>query len=422
MAETAQQIHLRDLVLGKEAVQLCGFLTPAGAACLVSSAGWWADPADRETFWRQYFVAHWAFDYGIGRATAAQVEPPSAHTAWPTVWPLAVGFCGASSAIDHLLWPLPFMRCAFGLDKPQHDTPPPPRASWQLACHVQSMPHGAARLARCFICDVFEVASPRPNMQHYRPRWVRPCACSPLTAHRACLEKKLYRVSWRASRPQQLNCVACGQGLQISGRFPETFLELLCATFREWRWSLRRLFVMMFFYFWMCSLASHYCAWDAGSNVDIFLLLLTACLMSISFSQRFHHGVRMIWTTPYRFLYFQLFALLAVMCYMVSIRLLGPQILSSAEWYPPALGVAVKLLLSSRTASLVLGSIPFVYVTAASGLIFLFWKTSLRVPTIANTPLLDPRLIRSRHNMGEWDWHSECGLCQLGLCLDNPCM
>eukprot|EP00931_Biecheleriopsis_adriatica_P084404 TRINITY_DN5822_c0_g1_i1.p1 TRINITY_DN5822_c0_g1~~TRINITY_DN5822_c0_g1_i1.p1 ORF type:complete len:144 (+),score=17.64 TRINITY_DN5822_c0_g1_i1:171-602(+) len=143
-------------------------------------------------------------------------------------------------------------------------------------------------------------------------------------------------------------------------------------------------------------------------------------MMSISVSQRFHRGVQMIWHTPHRWRYFQIFGLFALLFYMVSIRALQPQLWEARVTEQPWLAKLHRLHMTihnSYLATMILSSVSLLYLATASGVIFLFWKTSLRVPTVADVNVLtEIEPLHSRMSS------SQCGLCQLGLCLDNTDM
>jgi len=141
-------------------------------------------------------------------------------------------------------------------------------------------------------------------------------------------------------------------------------------------------------------------------------------------SQRFHCSVQLIWNTPHRRLYFQLFALFAVLFYLVALRFMDPSfwesILSRHQW-AAQLHVVHSMIQRSTIGMCLLSTVSLLYLMTASGVIFLFWKTSLRVLTVADAGLEDEkeasqgeRFVAHAHS-GE----GACGLCQLGLCLDN---
>jgi len=229
------------------------------------------------------------------------------------------------------------------------------------------------------------------------------------------------------SCPAHLQCQACGLQFATSTRFPENFLELLIATFGEWRWVVRRMSLLLVFFIWMYSLASHYCG--SGFSVEVaVLLLLTACMMNISLSQRFHCGVQKIWHTPYRWRYFKLFGLFALQNYLVSLRAVEPSMWLLAAGEAPAWR---RMLYSIHTAvhgslvgAVLLSGVSVLHMATASGVIFLFWRTSLRVPTVADAdgvPQDDFQKLSSDSGVNAAGCF-QCGLCQLGLCLDNTCM
>mmetsp|Transcript_30869 Transcript_30869/g.67560 ORF Transcript_30869/g.67560 Transcript_30869/m.67560 type:complete len:425 (-) Transcript_30869:118-1392(-) len=412
--------------LGQEALALVAFLTPEELAvlCRLSRAVSRSIVGDSgQALWHAYFMLNWGPEHGVSRRTEVHVMRSWVDDAWPAPWPLAVGFCGARSALDHLFWFVPFMRCALHVEK-SHAVPAPPQAlAWQVACHVRSRPYGIARLVRCVVCDTLEVAPPGPAPQHFRRRWARPCDCAPLFSHRACLEQRLL-VDSRARDPKASpGCSACGQEYSTSRRFPETLAELLGATMQEWRWVLRRIFVMLVFYVWVYTLASHYSGYRVSTEMCA-LLLLTACMMSITLSQRFHCGVQKIWNTPHRWFYVKLFGLFALQNYIVSLRALEPTLwIGAAEQHPvlSALHRVHSAIHGSIFGALVLSATSVLYVATASGVIFLFWKTSLRVATVADVDVLQDTGSKSSAD-GAHNRLIECGLCQLGLCLDNTCM
>eukprot|EP00427_Karlodinium_veneficum_P067539 CAMPEP_0169320536 /NCGR_PEP_ID=MMETSP1017-20121227/8409_1 /TAXON_ID=342587 /ORGANISM="Karlodinium micrum, Strain CCMP2283" /LENGTH=144 /DNA_ID=CAMNT_0009414959 /DNA_START=1109 /DNA_END=1543 /DNA_ORIENTATION=- len=143
-------------------------------------------------------------------------------------------------------------------------------------------------------------------------------------------------------------------------------------------------------------------------------------------TQRFHCSVQLIWNTPHRQQYFKLFGLFAALFYAVCFRAIDPRLWEAAVSAPPWLITLREVHIlahSSSIGSVVLSAISMLYLITASGVIFLFWKTSLRVPTIAD---IGPGkgdgdtsgvVIAAAH-----EGDATCGLCQLGLCLDNTFM
>lgn len=385
----------------------------------------------REALWRSYFLRRWGEGYGASRRTSVRVVRPEAAETWPAPWPLAVGFCGASSVLDHLFWFVPFARCALRID-----AVPPALASsatWHAACLVRAGAGGEARVARCEFCDALEVAPPPPAPQHLRGRWVCPCACSPRLAHRACLERR-QRASAGLAR-----CGACSGAMGAASRFPETLVELLVATFREWRWVLRRGLVLLAFYAWLQGLAVHYGGLRTLPELW-HLFLLMACLASISTTDRFQESVRKsLATPPGKHRFFGLFAFFALQIYAVCLRVLTPSSWVEAAENIPCLQLlhqAHTLLYNSKIGTLLFGFVATIFAVSASGVIFLFWKTSLRVPTVADVRrgahslAASPRVfsplgltqLDAAARSPESRCCADCGLCQLGLCLDNTCM
>ncbi|CAJ1401097.1 unnamed protein product [Effrenium voratum] len=168
----------------------------------------------------------------------------------------------------------------------------------------------------------------------------------------------------------------------------------------------------------MYTLAEHYCVQDGSVDKEVCALLaFTAPLMSVSVSQRFHRGIQIIWHTPHRWRYFQIFGFFAVLFYLVSLRAFQPQRWAELREQPwlAWLHQAHYTIHTSVLGTFVLSCLSILYLATASGVIFLFWKTSLRVPTVADATLMDSGPLQS--NTG-----AQCGLCQLGLCLDNTCM
>jgi len=294
---------------------------------------------------------------------------------------------------------------------------------------VRAKPSGHTRLFRCFVCDELEVAPPGPEEQHFRRRWARPCPDCPHFAHRSCLERRLFELETglesvekqqeAADVPPALRC-SCGRAYRLSRRFPETLTELLRATIKEWRFVIRRLVLMAFFFIWMYTLAEHYCAQDGIVDKEVCVLLVfTAPLMSVSVSQRFHRGIQMIWHTPHRWRYFHIFGFFAVLVYLVSLRAFQPQIWAALVAIHPSLSwlhQAHYTIHTSVLGTFVLSCVSCLYMATASGVIFLFWKTALRVPTIADVNPVESGQLQSNPGC------NTCGLCQLGLCLDNTCM
>jgi len=394
-------------------------LAPTDVASLVAASPW-GGPGSRGRLatWRGYFMLLWGPEYGATHDTQVRVMRSWVGAdALPAPWPLAVGFCGARSALDHMFWFLPVVRCALQIDRPERHPPPSPTEAWQVAARVRHS--GNRRLWRCFECDVLEVVPRGPMPQHFRQHWVLPCSHCQRFAHRACLERRLLAAGDSGSTPK-LRCGMCSREYRADKRFPESLPELVSASLLEWRWVTRRVFVTLCFFSWIFTLAEHYITSGVSMEVSV-LLLFTATIMSISVCPRFHRGVQMIWNTPHKWRYLRLFGLYFVLCHMVIFRALEP-----LQWEPfaarqPWLAGMHRLHVfvhSSSFGMFFLSCFSLLYISTASGAIFLFWKTSVRVPTVASTGVRDqcihmPKLTSSG---------SQCGLCQLGLCLDNDCM
>lgn len=417
--EGVQMMTLRHLMFREEAIALRTLLEPESIARLLCASSWDATLEDRQSVWRAYFVFRFGFEQGTTRDTQVRIMKTWLDDAWPSPWPMSVGFCGAVSALDHLFWFVPFIKLTFRAtltkQMPRSTPPPalPPPVAWQVACRVRAGPLGMSRLARCFVCDVLEVTPPGLPPQHFRQRWARPCADCPRLGHRVCLER-LYRAADRGTpgSPASIGCSVCGREFHITRRFPESLTELVAATFQEWRWVRRRLLCLLMFFIWLYTLVDHYA--PNASRESWILLIVTACLMQISVSERFHRGIQMIWNTPHRWLYFQVFFLFALLVYLVSLRAFGPELWEGfAERRPLLVGLwkVHSVVHESFLGAVVMSAFSLLYVVTASGVIFLFWKTALRVPTVENVDGV----------CGKGS-HTQCGLCQLGLCLDNTCM
>jgi len=420
-------LPLLKLLVRAEALELCAYLDPSSLAELACIARWRAD--SEQSIWCSYYVLHWGAEQGSGSKTKVRCMRSWVDDAWPAPWPLAVGFCGARSVYDHLFWVLPFLRCTLHVEKPRHKPPPPapPTLAWQVACRVRASPGGSSRLLRCFICDTLEVSPASPEPQHFRRRWARPCPNCPRFAHRSCLESVLLSVDGAISKSETSNgasgvdrpplrCRICGKPYFLSRRFPETLAELLKATAKEWRHVLKRVLVMLGFFIWLWTLAEHYCSLEGALSQEAFVILaFTATLMMISVSQRFHRGVQMIWNTPHRWRYFQVFGLFALLFYTVSLRAFEPSLWAATVTELPwlaGLHQVHSMIHTNQLATLILSTLSMLYLVTASGIIFLFWKTALRVPTVADLSVPS----EASHSQ------SQCGLCQLGLCLDNTGM
>eukprot|EP00930_Biecheleria_cincta_P006910 TRINITY_DN108014_c0_g1_i1.p1 TRINITY_DN108014_c0_g1~~TRINITY_DN108014_c0_g1_i1.p1 ORF type:complete len:434 (-),score=41.06 TRINITY_DN108014_c0_g1_i1:112-1413(-) len=422
---------LVQFLLREEALLLCACLSPSELAALTCITRW---GEQHEALWYSYFVLRWGNEHGAGSNTQVRFARSWVDDAWPAPWPLAVGFCGASTAWDHLFWFLPFIRCTLHVEKPRHVPPPPPpqTVAWQAAAHVRAEPGGDSRLRRCFVCDALEVLPLGPEAQHFRKRWTKPCPNCPRVAHRSCMERALLAADGdqgthqccakaasgsRALEFSLLKCELCNREYSRSRRFPESLPELLRATRQEWRWTLKRLFIVFLFFMWLYSLADHY--WGVSKEMCV-VLAFTASMMSVSVSQRFHRGIQIIWNTPHRWRYFQIFGLLGLLFYMVSLREVQPSHWAAAVTEQPwlaGLHEVHSMIHASYLATSVLSSLSLLYLATSSGIIFLFWKTSLRVPTVG-----DPCYFTDDDSSQRTTVMDQCGLCQLGLCLDNPCM
>merc|ERR1711976_705734 len=90
--------------------------------------------------------------------------------------------------------------------------------------------------------------------------------------------------------------------------------------------------------------------------------------------------------TPNRHLYFRIFALFAGLFYLVTPRAIDPSLWEAVAAKQPLLTrlhAVHELIHTSRVGTVLLSGISLLYLANASGIIFLFWKTSLRVPTVA---------------------------------------
>lgn len=382
-------------------------------------------------------MLRWGSELGVSRHTRLRIIHSWVDDDWPTTWPLAVGFCGAESELDHAFWFLPFARCAGARLVPRH-RPLPSELGWHVASAAQAQTEAslesgnsatASRIFHCFICDVLEVAPNGPAPQYFRQRWARPCGCKAmLLAHRSCLEKKL-REAIRSecsssSGTTSLHCQACGDRYTTTTRFPDNIYELIWSSLLEWKWVLRRIFCIVVCFIWMYTLALQYCS--AIFRELGLVLLFTAALMGITMTPRFHFCVKVIWNTPNRVLYFRLFALMSVMLYSLLPRAVDPSLWASAaakHSYLMRIHSIHESIHTSRVGTVLLSGVSLIYLATASGIIFLFWKTSVRVPTVASVWSTQDKgctacsLIESANGDG-----GGCGLCRLGLCLDNNFM
>jgi len=426
---TASLPYLTPLLHREEALAVFSYLSPFELAELTCITRWRASSEQRKALWYSYYVLRWGYEEGIRSSTQICFIQSLVDDAWPAPWLLSVGFCGAKSAWDHLFWFLPLIRCTVHPVKPRHlPLPSPPDSvAWQAVVRARAQCHGGSRLRRCFVCDVLEVLPLGSEPQHFRKRWVKPCVSCAHFAHRSCLEQVLLvdqgayqrctRVAEAGTNTDLLSCKMCSRAYHVSRRFPESLPELLRATMREWAWVLRRLFVMFLFFAWLYSLADHY--WDVSNELCISIAL-TAAMMSVSVSRRFHRGIQIVWNTPHRWRYFQVFGSFALLFYTVSLRAFQPSHWAATGTEQPWLAGLHQMhstLHSSYLATSILSSLSLLYMVTSSGIIFLFWKTSLRVPTVADAIQMsdDDPLLQSAIG-------SQCGLCQLGLCLDNTCM
>lgn len=180
--------------------------------------------------------------------------------------------------------------------------------------------------------------------------------------------------------------------------------------------------MVLVFFLWMYSLVQHYLLLDSVSEESCFFMLMTASMMAVTLTPRFHRGIQMIWNTPNRQRYFHLFGVFALCLYLASLRACHPSVLANAAARRPwvaMLSSMLSVIHESSFVSLLLRGVSFLYLMGATGIVFLFWKTSLRVPTVA-----DAKEIGGNSPTGSRLAHCDksCGLCQLGLCLDNTCM
>lgn len=410
--------HLRE-----EALMVCGHLEAEDIACLVCVASSGATAEDRQLLWQAYFIIRWGGGISMTSSTLVRILRSWFDEAEfsPTI--LSVGFC-ARSAFDHLFWFLPYARAL----QTEHMNGYASQQSsqllaWQSACRAHARGRG---FVYCSLCDTLEVAPPGPVPPHFRRRWVRPCACAANISHLKCLEQRLMRVMSTSHPEASLTCSTCGVNYRVSSRFPETFLELCAATIHEWKWLIRRCCMTAAFYFWLYGIASYYCGQDGMANELHGLLIMTAAMMSISLSPRFHRSVQKIWSTPHRSIYFHLFCFFALQNYLVSLRAMQPPQWMSSTRHGPVVAAFHQLHTLARetqVGSAVLIFMSVLYALTASGVIFCFWKTSVRVPTIADAENISSTAVdMDRNDTAVQRQFAHCGLCQLGLCLDNTCM
>ncbi|CAJ1454081.1 unnamed protein product, partial [Effrenium voratum] len=64
-------------------------------------ARWCVSAEHRKALWCSYYVLRWGDD-GTGAKTKVRPLRSWIDDTWPAPWPLAVGFCGACSVLDHL--------------------------------------------------------------------------------------------------------------------------------------------------------------------------------------------------------------------------------------------------------------------------------------------------------------------------------
>lgn len=428
---------LPRLLARGEAFHLCAFLDATDVSQLACTSAVVSSGYGRDGIWRALFVLRWGSEQGVSQSTEIRIIRSWGDEPWPEPRFLAAGFCGARSSLDHLFWFLPMMRILLRIDKvtAARPVPLPPSLTWQVVCRVRTQNHGETRMARCLLCDVMEVAPPGPAPQHFRQRWARPCASCPHLAHRACLEHLLGGClgcdtcangkssagckgqAVGAAASAALRCGSCGEEYHVTNRFPETFLELLFASMLEWKWVLRRVFVVLVFLFWLHSMADHYSMLEGFSRETRIVMIMTSGMMSITVSQRFHLGVKKIWHTKHRLVYFKLFLGFAVLAYFAVLRVFEPgcwqNTVAELPWLT-SLHRAHKFVYNSIIGTIALSTVSWLYIFAGSGLCFCFWKTSLRVPTVADVGHGHDELLKRSC--------SRCGLCQLGICLDNTAM
>lgn len=443
MQAASASLYLQHLLDGKEAFAICAYLPPSDVARLTAVVSWDGGCGDRRVLWQTYFIIHWGTEFGVRPNTKVQIM-----FSWlDEDWLHHTAFNGSRTVMEHILWFVPSFRRAVASKRVQPAPQPRPVLRWQLACHVRARypsSTGMARLLRCFICDTLEVSPPVPAPCHFRQRWMKPCSCSVRLSHRACLERRLMEKdrtsrSWLpghmtalVENPRvTLSCEECGDEFLIAMRFPETFGELCLATIREWRWLSWRVFVMLLCFLWLLTLADRYCTVPGGdSHISRLewctLLVFTACMMSLSMTRRCQYAVEIMRRKGRRVIYFRGFAVFASLSYLTGLRMVDPSFWGSAAEMPLLSGLhAIHMALyTSSLGKAGLSAVSFTYLVAASGVIFLFWKTSVRVFTVADAIvpasssgvsqlLPGAPMATSRH---------ECGLCQLGLCLDNHYM
>ncbi|CAK9110670.1 Hypothetical protein SCF082_LOCUS51394 [Durusdinium trenchii] len=115
MAEDFRRSLLSSLRCG-EALGVCYQLSPSELAHLTCVAKW-CSSKQRSALWCSYYVLRWGSD-GTGPQTQVQLLR-SWIDATPAPWPLAIGFCTPRSALDHLFWFVPVIRCALSARKPK---------------------------------------------------------------------------------------------------------------------------------------------------------------------------------------------------------------------------------------------------------------------------------------------------------------
>eukprot|EP00927_Polykrikos_kofoidii_P057703 TRINITY_DN51891_c0_g1_i1.p1 TRINITY_DN51891_c0_g1~~TRINITY_DN51891_c0_g1_i1.p1 ORF type:complete len:439 (+),score=38.81 TRINITY_DN51891_c0_g1_i1:58-1374(+) len=414
------------------ALSLFAFSTPEDFSKLLLTTSRLAGSHVKSSLWHRYFVLQWGDADGVTSQTNVSFVRSWAEDGCPSAWLFAFGFCDARTPLDHIFWQLPFGRCFSRSRLPKPAKVLPETTWWQAACYIRARHDASFRVVRCASCDVLEVAPSEPPPQHFRHRWTQPCACCPFVSHRICLERMLLS-NPSASRLlttaaimhptadvallEGLQCKFCGDTFRISGRFPETIMELVNASVLEWRWSTRRFCLIVFFYFWLYTIVQHYRKTPTISERTC--IFLTAGAMHISLGRRLQCSVQKIWNTPSRKYYLFMFGL-----FIFHIYLMAMGRLDVSTWHDENGSAVCRLyakFLHSIVGQLFFSCISFSYMNTAAGLIFLFWKTSVRVPTIASFEGLSSRRTRLRGDFQTFSATStECGLCQLGLCLDNP--
>lgn len=284
---------------------------------------------------------------------------------------------------------------------------------------------------QCNICkrvEIFCISARRWEQHedcglHAPSTWVTLCRCvnamtlSTKKAHRQCLENHIREPSLTdcgRDKLETLHCSRCGEGPYKYGRYPKNIFELIEASWKDFRGAGSD-FGGGFFVAVPCSTSVFITGllWMGWKSLPAYTLaLMTASLCFLVNTPRFERCFNLIIEgespqfVAYQRIYYVL--TLSILDYVV-----GSWFLSSRED-----SIAEEFSLVHLVVRTLWRVSFFVYVGTGCLMLFIYWRTQYRVPTVKGVTENDT-LERNSSTDPTAQPEPGCVLCLLHLCTEN---